>query len=45
MEMDEVTTAWVEPAAASIEMEPWDPAVKGPYVPPPPAELPPLTQV
>lgn len=44
-EWDEVTTAWVEPAAASVETEAWDPAVKGPYIPPPPPELPPLTEV
>lgn len=44
-EWDEATQAWVEPAAASVELEPWDPAVKGPYVPPAPPELPPLTQV
>lgn len=43
-EWNELTTTWVEPAAASLEIEPFDPAVN-PIVPNPPPELPPLTEV
>lgn len=42
---DELTTSWVESTVAFVYAEGWDPAVKGPYVPPAPPTLPPLTEV
>lgn len=42
---NESTATWDEVIVPFVDPEGWDPAVKGPYVPPAPASLPPLTEV